>query len=134
MRTYTELIRLETFEDRFEYLRLDGIVAATTFGGERWANQRFYHSREWRQVRNHVIARDLGWDIGHEDFVIRGNPQIHHMNPLTIDDLVEATENMLDPEFLISVSHNTHNAVHYGDRSHLPRRPAARTPGDTKLW
>lgn len=134
MRTYTELCSLDTLEDRFEYLVLRGGVADSTFGYDRYINQQFYHSREWRQIRSFVIVRDNGWDLGVPDFPMRGAPQIHHMNPLTIEDFDEATENLLDPEFLISASHRTHNAIHYGDQSQLPRGLVERVSGDTRPW
>lgn len=134
IRTYSELRRLDTLEERFDYLELGGTVGATTFGFDRWINQNFYHSREWRHIRNHVIARDQGYDLGTSDIPIRGAHLIHHMNPITLDDIEEATENLLDPEFLISTALRTHNAIHYGDRRQLPRPFVERTPGDTKLW
>lgn len=133
-RSYSELRRLDTLEERFDYLSLGGIVGEETFGSERWVNQRFYHSREWRDVRNHVIVRDQGLDLGAPDTPIRGAPRIHHMNPLTIDDIENATENLLDPEFLISTALRTHNAIHYGDERQLPRPFVARSPGDTAPW
>lgn len=134
MRTYTELVSYHTLEERFEYLILQGDVAHSTFGYDRWVNQSFYHSREWRDIRDDVIVRDNGWDMGLPDYPIVGSPRIHHMNPLTLADIEDATDNLLDPEFLISVSHRTHNAIHYGDWTHLPRRPAVRAAGDTRLW
>lgn len=134
MRTYSELSKLETFEDRYEYLRLKGFVGSETFGHERWMNQRFYRSNEWRQIRTEVIARDLGYDLGIEGYEIVKAVQVHHMNPMTPGELRRKEESVLDPEFLISVSHETHNAIHYG--SVAPRKPTIveRRPGDTKLW
>lgn len=134
IRTYSELNRLDTLEDRFDYLELGGTVGETTFGFDRWMNQQFYHSAEWRHIRNHVIARDQGMDLGAPDTPIRGAPAIHHMNPISLDDIVDATENLLDPEFLISAAFLTHNLIHYGDRGQLPRPFVERRPGDTKLW
>lgn len=134
MRTYDELSRLDSLDDRFDYLALSAEVGSSTFGFDRWVNQQFYHSKEWRTVRNFVIVRDGGCDMGLFDFPVRGAPQIHHMNPLTLEDIEYATENLLDPEYLICVSHRTHNAIHYGDRTHLPRGPIVRTAGDTRLW
>lgn len=134
MRTYDELSRFDSLDDRFEYLVLNGDVGHTTFGYDRWVNQAFYRSKEWRTIRNFVIVRDGGNDMGVFDFPVRGAPQIHHMNPLTLEDIEDATENLLNPDFLICVSHQTHNAIHYGDRSHLPRVPVARMAGDTRLW
>jgi hypothetical protein len=133
-RTYSELSQLMTLEDRFDYLVLGGGVGESTFGYSRYINQQFYHSREWRSVRNLVIVRDDGYDLGISDFLIRGAPQIHHMNPLTMEDFEYATDNLMDPEFLIAVSQRTHNAIHYGDRTLLPRSPTVRTAGDTRLW
>lgn len=134
VRRYSELRRLETFEDRFEYLRLQGSVGYATFGFDRYINQKFYTSTQWRNVRNHVIARDLGLDLGVEDHEIFDRVIIHHMNPMTADDIVEDLPDILDPEFLITTSHMTHNAIHYGDKSLLPQPMATRLPGDTRLW
>lgn len=134
MRTYTELRRLDTFMERYEYLRLGAGVGDATFDDMRWLNQAFYHSREWRQARNEIRARDLGMDLGAQDMPIRGYPVIHHMNPITVEDIEHGTDNLLDPEYLICVSHRTHNAIHYGDRRSLPTPLVERTPGDTKLW
>lgn len=133
-RTYSELRRLETFLERFDYLQLSGSVGEATFGSERWLNQRFYRSTEWRRIRQHVIARDLGFDLGAEDSIIRGHPVIHHINPIQVSDFDDNPESLIDPEFLISTSHRTHNAIHYGDKESLPRPFVERTPGDTKLW
>jgi hypothetical protein len=134
IRTYTELCYLETLEDRYDYLSLEGIVGDLTFGSDRWMNQQFYRSREWRMIRDHVIARDMGYDLGSEDVSILGAPYVHHMNPLTKDDLLESTDNLMDPEFLITTSLRTHNAIHYGDKRQLPRPFAERRPGDTAPW
>jgi hypothetical protein len=101
---------------------------------QRWINQGFYRSREWKNVRNYVILRDEGNDMGVFDFPVSGAPHIHHMNPLTIEDIELVTDNLLDPEYLVCVSQRTHNAIHYGDRSHLPQLPVARAAGDTRLW
>lgn len=133
-RTYSELSRLPTFEERFHYLDLRGQVGDTTFGFDRWINQAFYRSREWRHIRNHVIARDLGCDLGVEGYEIYDRVIIHHMNPLGVDDIVHGDEAIVDPQFLITTTHNTHNAIHYGDERLLPRPFAARRPGDTQLW
>lgn len=134
MRTYTNLSQLESLEDRFEYLVLDGEVGYATFGYDRWANQGFYKSREWKQIRSFVITRDGGNDMGVYDFPVTGPPHIHHMNPLTLEDIEEATDNLFNPEYLVCVSQRTHNAIHYGDRSHLPQAVVSRSAGDTKLW
>ena len=133
-RTYSELSRLETFEERFHYLELKGRVGEKTFGFDRLVNQRFYKSGEWRHVRNYVITRDGGCDLGVPGYEIHYNLLIHHMNPMTLHDLQHGEEWILNPEFLITVSHQTHNAIHYGDKSLLPRSPVRREPGDTKLW
>lgn len=133
-RTYSELRRIETFVERFDYLQLRGSVGEVTFGSERWLNQQFYRSTEWRRIRQHVIARDLGFDLGAEDSIIRGHPVIHHINPIQVSDFDDNPESLIDPEFLISTSHRTHNAIHYGDKESLPRPFVERTPGDTKLW
>jgi len=134
IRTYSDLRRLETLEERFDYLSLGGTIGETTFGFDRWINQAFYHSTEWRQIRNHVIARDNGFDLGADDTPIRGAHLIHHMNPLVLSDIEDATENLLDPEFLITTALRTHNAIHYGDKRQLPRPFVERSPGDTRLW
>lgn len=134
IRTYTELSMLETIDDRFEYLRLDGAVGVETFGFDRWMNQQFYRSREWKQIRHHVIARDMGFDLGTEDTPIRGAHLIHHMNPITVRDIEKSTDNLLDPEFLITVALRTHNAIHYGDERQLPRPFVERSHGDTTPW
>lgn len=134
IRTFTELRRLETFQERFEYLVIGGAVGEATFGHDRWVNQRFYRSKEWRDIRNFVIARDEGFDLAHPDFPIKGAPLIHHMNPMTIADIQDATDNMLNPEYLITTSHTAHNAIHFGDPSQLPRRMIERRPNDTIPW
>lgn len=134
MRTYTELEQLGSIEDRYNYLQLGGTVGQTTFGFDRWMNQQFYRSTEWRQMRDEVISRDLGRDLGCDDFIIGGDILIHHMNPIDVDDIRYSTENLLDPEYLISCSLRTHNAVHYGDASLLPQIYVPRRPGDTASW
>ena len=134
LKTYSELSELETFEERFNYLSLTGEVGLRTFGGERYLNQRFYTSTEWRRARNIVIARDNGCDLGIIGHEIHSTLYIHHMNPLTLEDFEEATDNLLDPEFLITTGLRTHNAIHFGDKSQLPRPFVERTPGDTRLW
>ena len=134
IRRYSEMIRLETFEERFEYLSLKGTVGTATFGFERYLNQRFYTSREWKQVRNTVIARDSGYDLGDPENPIRDRVLVHHMNPMVPVDISENAEEILNPEFLISVSHNTHNAIHYGDFSLIPKPYEPRRRGDTQLW
>jgi len=134
IRTYSEMLQYSTLEDRFRYLALQGHVGVATFGFDRYLNQMFYTSREWRQIRQHVIARDNGCDLGVADWEIHDRIYIHHMNPMTPDDLKHGNDDVLDPEFLISVTHRTHNAIHYGDERLLPQPFAERRPGDTKLW
>lgn len=133
-RSYSELVKLQTFSERYNYLRLVGQVGSTTFGFDRYLNQSFYTSRDWRQVRHTVIARDAGCDLGLEGYEIFDRVYVHHMNPLTKKQVLAADENMLDPEYLISCTLNTHNAIHYGDPNSLVRLPPERRPGDTTLW
>jgi hypothetical protein len=134
IRCYQELSRLETFEERFEYLRLSGITGQRTFGFDRWVNQAFYHSGEWRIARNHVILRDDGCDLGIPGMDIHSGLIVHHMNPVTLAELEHGDYSVVDPEYLITTTHDTHNAIHYGDASLLPRGPVVRERGDTKLW
>jgi hypothetical protein len=131
---YSELRRFNTLKERYDYLKLFGRVGQSTFGFDRYINQQFYQSREWRQCRNDVIARDLGCDLGIEGYEIYKGLYIHHMNPLSAKDIMDGDVNMFDPEFLITVTHRTHNAIHYGDEKLLPRPLVPRRPGDTKLW
>jgi len=132
-RTYSELIKLETFAERFEYLKLTGIVGKETFGYDRWLNQVLYHSGIWYHVRNKVIIRDNGCDLGVPGLEIKGRLIVHHINPIAKEDILEHAELLADPEFLICTSINTHNAIHYGDNSIL-KEWKERTPGDTCLW
>lgn len=134
IRTYSEMCRFQTLEDRFEYLKLGGSVGRSTFGFDRYINQRFYTSRQWKQVRDEVIVRDDGLDLGVDGYEIYDRIIIHHMNPLTVEDVEAGVLDILDPEFLVTTAHLTHNAIHYGDRSLLPRPLIERRPGDTKLW
>ena len=134
IRTHRELTRLKSFEERFEYLKLRGQVGKSTFGYDRYINQAFYRSSEWRRVRNLVIARDEGLDLGVTGYEIFDRPIIHHMNPMGLEDLVSGDDDILNPEYLVCVSHRTHNAIHYGDESLLPRPLVERRPGDTRLW
>jgi hypothetical protein len=131
---YSELKRLDSFGERFDYLSLSASVGDRTFGGERWMNQDFYRSREWKQVRHHVIARDRGCDLGVEGYDIFDKVIIHHMNPMSRDQVANGDPVIIDPEFLISVTHITHNAIHFGDKSLLRGLVAERSPGDTLLW
>lgn len=135
IRRYSELIKLPTFEERFEYLKLDGRVGKMTYGSDRIFNQAFYHSKEWRDFRNKVIARDNGCDLGIEDREIFDKLIVHHINPMTIRDLEEGGEELFDMENFICCSYNTHEAIHYGDSSLLVKTEfVERRPGDTKLW
>lgn len=134
IRTYSELQRCNTFEDRFHYLKLGGSVAASTFGFDRYINQTFYRSRQWRDIRNHVIARDEGMDLGCPGYEIYDRVIIHHMNPMSPEDIQHGDDSILDPEFLITTTHRTHNAIHYGDASLLVRPLVERRPGDTTPW
>lgn len=133
-RCYSELSQLESFEERFEYLSLRGQVGCETFGSNRWINQRFYTSREWRRLRDEVIIRDNSCDLGVDGYDIHVKLIVHHMNPLTEEDIMQGTRFALDPEYLICTTHDTHNAIHYGDASLLNKPYTPRTPGDTKLW
>lgn len=134
IRTYSELARRSTFEDRFEYLKLGGSVGQATAGFDRWINQEFYRSREWKSLRSAVILRDEGCDLGVIGYEIPSRALVHHINPLTVRDIVDGVHWILNPEYLITVSHDTHNAIHYGDASLLPRERVERGPGDTRLW
>ena len=136
LRTYDELIRLDSFEERFAYLRLQGNVGRDTFGSDRYLNQLFYRSQEWKHIRNRVIARDNGCDLGVEGYEIHKGQRIliHHMNPLRIDDILDQTEYLMDPKYLITTTFRTLNAIHYSDESLLPILPKERTPNDTCPW
>lgn len=134
IRSYRDLRRLDTFEDRYRYLRLIGQVGDSTFGFDRYLNQGFYKSREWRQLREIVIVRDDGCDLGISGHEIHDRVIIHHMNAMTPDDIKHGDDDILNPEFLITTSHRTHNAIHYGDDRLLPRPIEPRRPGDTRLW
>ena len=134
IRTYSELVTLPTFEERFKYLQLNGQVGKDTFGFDRYINQNFYRSLEWKRVRDKVILRDNGCDLGVEGYEIHGRILIHHMNPITIRDIESMSEYLLNPEYLISTVHNTHNAIHYGDESLLITVPIERRKNDTCPW
>lgn len=133
-RSYSELITIPSFEDRFRYLVLQGQVGEATFGWDRWINQQFYRSKQWRDVRREVIIRDNGCELSHEEFPIGGRIYIHHMNPMSVQDITHADESILDPEFLISCSLKVHNSIHYGDESLLPRSFVPRSSNDTIPW
>lgn len=134
IRNYSELSKLLTFEERYQYLRLDGTVGKETFGFDRYLNQVFYRSQKWKTIRDFVIIRDNGCDLGVEGYEIHGRIIIHHINPLTVRDIESESEFLLDPEFLICTTHNTHNAIHYGDENLLIRAPIERTKNDTCPW
>lgn len=134
IKTYSELRRLNTFDERFDYLKLGGVVGRSTFGFDRYLNQEFYKSDLWKRARRIVIGRDYGRDLGIEGHEIFDRVYVHHMNPIAPDDIKHSNVDILDPEFLITISHATHNAVHYGDKNLLPKPFVERRPGDTKLW
>jgi hypothetical protein len=133
-RTYSGLRRIESFEDRFEYLKLGGSVGYATFGFDRHVNQSFYKSSEWRHIRDYVIVRDQGCDLGVLGYEIHSSILVHHMNPVGLDDIVHNEEWILTPEYLITTTQTTHNAIHYGDKSLLTVPMKERVPGDTRLW
>jgi hypothetical protein len=124
----------ETFEERFEYLSLAGEVGAETFGFDRWMNQTFYRSREWRDARDYVIVRDNGCDLGVAGYEVGNGALVHHLNPMTPQDLIQKQEWVLDPEYLVLTTKRTHNAIHFGDASLIRKPLVERRPGDTKLW
>lgn len=134
IKTYSELITLPTFEERYRYLRLGGSVGADTFGFDRYLNQVFYRSQRWKKIRDHVILRDNGCDLAMPDREISERIIIHHMNPITLQDIELESEFLLDPEYLICTVHSTHNAIHYGDESLLITAPKERTKNDTCPW
>lgn len=134
IKTYTELIRHSDFYSRFLYAKLNGRVGEETFGWHRYLNQELYTSKKWKHVRDEVIIRDEGCDLAHPDFEIRDKIIIHHLNPIALADIENESEFVLDPEFLICVSSQTHRAIHYGDSNLLPRLPVIRRPGDTCPW
>lgn len=133
-RRYSELIKLKTFQERFDYLKLHGIVGSSTFGSDRYLNQELYRHAPWRSARRDVILRDNGCDLGIPDRLISGHVIVHHMNPITIDDVISGNPKAFDPEFLICVSLLTHNAIHYGDEHLLAKEPEVRMPNDTCPW
>lgn len=134
IRTYEELSKYKTFKDRFDYLALDGRVASNTFGFDRYLNQVFYKSDKWRKIRDIVILRDNGCDLGVAGYDIYGKVIIHHMNPLNQDDIVKQTDYLLNPNYLICTSHNSHNAIHYGSFEMIDKEPIERVPNDTCPW
>lgn len=134
MRTYTELCQLDNFKDRFNYLKLNGQVGDETFGYDRYINQIFYRSKEWKQFRRDIIIRDNGCDLGIDDRRIGGTITVHHLNPITMRDIEKRDPKLFDPENVICVSDITHKAIHYGDESLLLSEPITRKPNDTVPW
>lgn len=136
IRTFTELSKMKTFEERFEYLKLSNGVGIETFGFDRYLNQSFYSSPEWRRLRNDIIIRDNGCDLGVDGYEISRYQRliIHHMNPITIEDIIDRKPDVMDPEYLICASFRTHNAIHYSDESILLTKTIERKPGDTCPW
>lgn len=134
IRTYSELMTFSTYEDRFRYLKLDGSVGKDTFGFDRWLNQVFYRSPEWKRLRDEIIIRDSGCDLGILDREIFGRILIHHMNPISKEDILDRTDLLLNPEYLICTSKRTHDAIHYGDEDLLIKDPVIRRPNDTCPW
>ena len=134
MRTYSELIQLSSFEERLKYLKLDGVVANETFGFDRYLNQKFYKSQEWKRLRDEIIIRDRGCDLACKDHNIYGKIIVHHMNPISVEDLEENRDILFNPEYLICVSLETHNYIHYGYEQKEKNVFSERHPGDTKLW
>ena len=134
IRAYSELLTLSTFEQRLEYLKLRGSIGVATFDNERWLNQEFYNSWKWRSIRKEIIIRDNGCDLGIEGREIGGKIYIHHLNPLGVNDILAHSEYLINPEYLICTSFETHNAIHYGDINLLPRNPIERKRNDTCPW
>lgn len=134
IRRYSELIKLQTFEERFDYLKLQGIVGESTFGFDRYLNQMLYTSKRWRSVRDKVIIRDNACDLAMDDYDIYDMIIVHHMNPITVEDIEQDHDDIYNLEYLICTTQRTHNAIHYGNSDLLPRLPKERRPGDTSLW
>lgn len=134
IRTYSELIMIPTFEERFEYLQLKGSVGKDTFGYDRYLNQVLYRSPEWKRLRNQIIIRDGGCDLACDGYDVYGKVLIHHLNPITVEDVLARSRKVFDPDNLVCVSHNTHNAIHYGDVDLLVAGPIIRTKNDTCPW
>ena len=135
IKTYSDLVKMDSFEERFEYLKLgDGSVGKDTFGYDRYLNQLFYKTKEWKRLRDEIIIRDCGCDLGVEGFEIQGKIIIHHMNPITKDDILNRSDYLMNPEFLICTTHLTHEAIHYSDASILQTRPIERSKNDTCPW
>ena len=134
LRTYSELITLPTFKERFNYLKLDGRVGLETFGHDRYLNQILYNSPEWRNLRSRIVTRDCGRDLACEGYDIYGQVLVHHINPIMVKDILDRNPIVFDPENLITTVHNTHNAIHYGDESLLTTEPIIRYKDDTCPW
>ena len=134
IRTYSELITIQTFEERFEYLQLKGSIGKDTFGYDRYLNQVLYRSPEWKRLRNQIIIRDGGCDLACDGYDVYGKILIHHLNPITVEDVLARSRKVFDPDNLVCVSHNTHNAIHYGDVDLLVTGPIIRTKNDTCPW
>ena len=134
IRTYSELCQIPSYKERFVYLKLDGVVGKATFGSKRYLNQKFYTSDEWKRVRDIVIVRDLGCDLGFPGYDIYGQIQVHHMNPMIVEDVISHSSEILNPEFLICTSYQTHKAIHYGTEEMLVLPPVERTKNDTCPW
>ena len=134
IRTYSELITIPTFEERFEYLQLKGSVGKDTFGYDRYLNQVLYRSPEWKRLRNQIIIRDAGCDLACDGYDVYGKVLIHHLNPITVEDVLARSRKVFDQDNLVCVSHNTHNAIHYGDMDLLVTGPIIRTKNDTCPW
>lgn len=134
IRSYSEMFKLNNFEERFQYLKLSGGVGRSTFGFDRYVNQAFYTSREWKNIRDFVIVRDDGCDLGIVGYEINTEILIHHINPMSVDDIFTKQDWILDPEFLITTTHQTHNSIHFGKTNVFPKVVINRTPRDTKLW
>lgn len=128
------MVKKTSFEERFQYLRLDGVIGVSTFGFDRYLNQQFYKTRAWKQTRDYVIARDFGCDLAVRGYEIHDKVLVHHMNPITVEDIIHTSDYLLDTDFLVCVSHQTHNAIHYGDANLLKKPLVERKPGDTTLW
>lgn len=134
IKTYSELIKLKTFEERYEYLKIGGKVGEETFGFDRYINQLLYKKPEWIAARNEVIVRDMGCDLGMDGYDIVGKVLVHHMNPITVEDIIYRLDYVLDPEYLICTSLMTHNAIHYGSDELLPKAPIERSKNDMCPW
>lgn len=134
IKTYSELIALHTYEERFDYLQLNGVVGKETFGYDRYLNQALYNSQDWRRFRRSIIIRDNGCDMAYEGYTIHGPIILHHINPISVDDILKESKSIFDPENVVCVSHNTHLAIHYGDKNLLIESPIERTPNDTCPW